>query len=365
MSGLKRTTWSYEDSRAAAERARRLRLEEEARRAEVARREAAMRALEEATAREVQEQVSSLAPELRRLAQQLQRSSALIDPVSRRAFESELGDADRLAKQSIVTCNEAERLAQLTGRELVSQGVDASSQPISQLRELITLSVGMVEQAEKIRFHDGPLRQQQLAARIGKIGASIARASSFDDSVQDITKWSSELEQLRETLLEGQFDEVERASEQLNSAVSAWTNTALAVREARLERLTVLDALRDSCRQLGYRELNPDELERSIADADAPWTLVVDTRTKGTISFTVETEAIRAETGMGVRGDTIVADYCFTEFERIEDELARDHGLRTHFLSEAIDRPVLPAGKRTAARNIPAAKSTGLNPGAG
>ncbi|MDA8386505.1 MAG: hypothetical protein M0Z88_09645 [Actinomycetota bacterium] len=337
MSGLKTSRWTYEQNWRAAEQARRQRLAEEARR-----RADARRAFEDATARAVREQVDSSAPELQRLADQLSESCRLVDPATRRAYGDEIGQMTAVVAEAGVVAEEAQRLGSLSGSELVRQGFDASAEVFIRMGTLLSTTRQLVERAEIIRFFEGPARQRELAVEVGGLAALIARASS--EGLSSVADWSHQLDHLRQDLAAGNFDTVQSGAISLRTEVLSSIEASAAARERMLERRAVLDALRDSCRDLRYRELNPAELERSLRDLDADWTLVVDTRTKGRITFTIEADTIRAETGMGVHGDAVDGDYCFTEFARIEAELAEQHGLVTKFTSGNVTRPGPPSG---------------------
>ena len=339
MSGVKCSSWHYEQQRAVAEEARRKRLEEEARRAEAARREAAFRALEEATLREVRENVAEHAHELSDLIAQVTAVIGGIDTATRRGFRSELSDIDLQVKAMAIDLAEAHRLSTLSGASLVREGVTKRTPAISRLSDDVVRVRQFLAQVEEIRFSLGPKRMQELAALSSSAASMIARSSAFDQAAAERSTWKSRLDGLRHKIFSGEFDAAEAGLGELASQVSDWVARASTAQEQTRERRQVLDALRDTCRHFGFRELNPNQLEEQMRDPSGPWTLVVDTRLNGKISFTVTEDSIRAESGMSVQNGVPVDDFCFTQFVKIEEEMASAHGVHTYFTSDQIVRP--------------------------
>ena len=343
MSGSKRTSWSWEQSRAEAERRRRERLAAEARARVAARQLAAQQALEKATQRGVRRQVAALQPQVSHLAAQLRAATGQVDAVTRETFGTELAEAAALAREAEQAADGAKRLAALSGSNLVEHGISADSPELAGLGPLIGQLQESVTRVEQIRFTDGPARQREVAARLSAVGNSVAAAESFA-APADVRGWSQKLRQLWQLVRDGELDRAEQEAARLGAAVTEAAAQVQAAQRRRDERLAVLDALRDTCRYLGYRELNADELDDAVEEDEPTWRLLVDTRTKGRVAFYVEAEEIRAESTIGVRGDHITGDYCFAEFRRVEAELAAGHGLRTHFTSDAVPRPAPVAG---------------------
>jgi hypothetical protein len=181
---------------------------------------------------------------------------------------------------------------------------------------------------EEIRFADGPTRQRELARRLGRIGTALARARPLQDGEAVVQAWGKDLEQLRRSLVDGDFEGVAQSADELETSVERWVAEKSAARERMLERRDVMGALQDTCLRLGFRILNAAELERSLEDPDASWRMVVDTRSTGKLVFTVEQDWIGAESAMRS------SEYCFSSLE-----MAARYGLTTHFVTESGDRP--------------------------
>jgi hypothetical protein len=331
--GPKRSDWKYEESREEAERKRLLRLQEEARQREARQREAARRALEEATARAVGERIGALTPEIRQLIKASERTIGLVDGVSRRGFDAEISEAQALLARALGVCADAERLSRLPGAVLVRENISGSSAAIAELAELLTQCRRTNERMEEIRFAVGPAPQRALARRDGRIGTTLARARPLRDGDAAVRAWSGDLEQLGRSLVDGDFEGVAHGADALETSVERWVAEKSAARERTLERRDVMGALQDTCLRLGFRILNPAELERSLEDPDASWRMVVDTRSTGKLVFTVEQDWIGAESAMRS------SEYCFSSLEKVEKEMATRYGLTTHFVTESGDRP--------------------------
>jgi len=231
----------------------------------------------------------------------------------------------------------------------VRQGLTGAS-AVERLQQLIDEMQQRLEEIEAIHFEAGPGRQRDLATRLGRVQGILVAAESAGVSPDLVAAWAVELDGLRTSLVEGRFEEVADGSDRLRVVATESIDQVRSEHELQLQRQAVLAALRDSCRHLGYRELNPAELERDLENATSEWTLLVDTRTKGRISFTIGAGTITAETSMGVQGDRVNGDYCFAEFARIEEQLSRSYGLQTHFESGTIQRPDPTSGRKGARR---------------
>lgn len=344
MSGKKRTDWQWEQrQRELADQRRRERLEEEARAQERARQVEIRRALEESLRRSVGERRSQLLPTAAQAIELLSRVEHGIDPVTSRAYSDEIAGVLERRNQLASLAQEVARLGKLSGGALVDQKVDPNGTPFSDLEQALGDVSAMAARLEELRYHEGPQRQRELAARIGAVESLSASATAFSGGEELNRSMVKEIAGAHQLLARGEFADVEHAVDSMRASVSQWLSSASSQREHRLERRAVLDALRDSCRSVGFEEMNTRQLEAAVKDPDGRWSLVVRHPLRGEIVFMIDDASILAETAIGVAGDQVIGEHCFSEFRVIEEELAEHHGLHTRFVSDTVDRTIPPA----------------------
>lgn len=252
---------------------------------------------------------------INRLREMLLNASAGI----KNTFKDDVDKANKIISKHLQLSNSEINLDSNAGNLRHSQ--NSLQQAVNELRKThLDLKVAFTEQANEI----GQKLSKYLAKLEGKIMTHEQLIHNWWGEPQ-ISTWQAELDNANKLLSSQEYSIAQPLMEKINQEVDDQVSFAAIQEDKHQKRLYLLKALRQVCAEMGFREeTNPTyEIE---GKRGSNILLLVDTRNRGRIQFTLSLEKINSFS-------EIADERCFEEFDKLSQFLQEGFGIHTHFQS--------------------------------
>jgi len=138
------------------------------------------------------------------------------------------------------------------------------------------------------------------------------------------------LEGLYPSIEKGEFINVKNILNSLDEQIAKLRQDITSLESKDKQRNYVLSALRETCKEMGWKELADPELEDKSNPA-SPLIYKVDTYSAGVNIFYLTLEGIRVDSPIPIKRDT-----CYKDFDNLSEKLKR-FGIKTKFKRQVID----------------------------